>query len=516
MIVRMGASGTTRAEFHRSSARHRACDAAGPLRPGRDRRRHDQTGTCDMMDMQNSASQEAATGRYWKISPGENAWQWEECRRGNFIGVGWELFGDISRMSHDAFQARHEEILRSFPELRASPSWSPNAVAQLWTFAHISPGDVIVANRGTTGILGTGRVVGTYYFIPGQRNGHRLPVLWRDTPREVHEEGWRRTLLQLDERSFGELETLPPPAIAEPAAAYQAWSGELPPVENTVIAPSQPEYSLERCAEDTGFDSETLERWTRAIERKGQAILYGPPGTGKTFLAEHLARHLIGGGDGFARLVQLHPAYAYEDFVIGIRPKPRPDGGLDYPFVPGRFVQFCDEARRRSGRCVLILDEINRANLARVFGELMYLLEYRDAQVPLAGGTTFSIPGNVRIIGTMNTADRSIALVDHALRRRFAFLALRPRYDVLRRYHARAGSGFPVERLIAVLTRLNREINDPHYDIGIASFLRPDLAGQIEDIWRMEIEPYLEEYFFDRPGKSDEFRWEIIRGEITG
>src|SRR5690606_18203468 len=130
---------------------------------------------------------------------------------------------------------------------------------------------------------------------------------------------------------------------------------------NTVIAPSQPEYSLERCAEDTGFDSETLERWTRAIERKGQAILYGPPGTGKTFLAEHLARHLIGGGDGFARLVQLHPAYAYEDFVIGIRPKPRPDGGLDYPFVPGRFVQFCDEARRRSGRCVLILDEINRA-----------------------------------------------------------------------------------------------------------------------------------------------------------
>ena len=175
-------------------------------------------------------------------------------------------------------------------------------------------------------------------------------------------------------------------------------------------------------------------RWVRAIERKGQAIIYGPPGTGKTFIAEKLALHLIGGGDGFQEVVQFHPAYAYEDFVQGIRPKARPDGSLDYPVVPGRFLDFCDRSRSCQGRCVLVIDEINRANLSQVFGELMYLLEYRNREVPLASGGMFQIPENVRLIGTMNTADRSIALVDHALRRRFAFLALYPNYEVLSKF----------------------------------------------------------------------------------
>ncbi|MDX9956103.1 MAG: AAA family ATPase [Anaerolineae bacterium] len=274
-------------------------------------------------------------------------------------------------------------------------------------------------------------------------------------------------------------------------------------IENTV--PLQPEYLLVACAAETGFTEAELARWVRAIERKGQAILYGPPGTGKTYVAEHLARHLIGGGDGFSDLVQFHPAYAYEDFIQGLRPQARKDGGLDYPLVPGRFLEFCTQAAQRTGRCVLIIDEINRANLARVFGELMYLLEYRDSEIPLAGGRRFRIPENVRIIGTMNTADRSIALVDHALRRRFAFLALYPNYEVLRRYHEK--TGFPVESLIGKLKELNQHINDFHYQVGITFFLREDLTETLPDIWRMEIEPYLEEYFFDQPGNVDKFRW---------
>jgi 5-methylcytosine-specific restriction protein B len=161
---------------------------------------------------------------------------------------------------------------------------------------------------------------------------------------------------------------------------------------------------------------------------------------------------------------------------------------------------------------VLIIDEINRANLARVLGEMMYLLEYRDREVPLASGRSLRIPPNVRIIGTMNTADRSIALVDHALRRRFAFLALYPEYDILSRYHQ--GTGFDVEPLISVLRKLNRQIGDPHYEVGITFFLRKDLTEQIEDIWRMEIEPYLEEYFFDQRDKADAFRWEEVGREI--
>ena len=285
-------------------------------------------------------------------------------------------------------------------------------------------------------------------------------------------------------------------------------------LDELIFPPKPPIYTITQCAEDTGFDLATLEHWVRAIRRKRQAVLYGPPGTGKTYVAEHLAKHLIGGGDGFMDLVQFHPAYAYEDFIQGIRPQSDEDGGLKYPLVPGRFLEFCKRADSRQGTCVLIIDEINRANLSQVFGELMYLLEYREREIPLAGGGTLRIPGNVLIIGTMNTADRSIALVDHALRRRFAFLRLQPNHDVLRKYHQNRDTGFPVEGLIGVLRRLNNQISDPHYEVGISFFLRENLADEIEDIWKMEIEPYMDEYFFDRPEKADDFRWDKVVREI--
>ena len=263
--------------------------------------------------------------------------------------------------------------------------------------------------------------------------------------------------------------------------------------------------------EKTGFTEKELQRWLRAINRKGQAIIYGSPGTGKTFIAKELAGKLVG-KYGFTELVQFHPAYSYEDFMQGIRPQSK-DGKLTYPVVPGRFLEFCKKAEFCQDTCVLIIDEINRANLAQVFGELMYLLEYRNQEIPLAGGNRFRIPENVRIIGTMNTADRSIAQIDHALRRRFAFIELRPNYDVLIKYHL--NTSFAVMDLINVLKQLNQAINDKNYEIGISFFLTPNLREDIEDIWKMEIEPYLEEYFFNNLEKVDEFRWDKIEKQIT-
>ncbi len=273
-----------------------------------------------------------------------------------------------------------------------------------------------------------------------------------------------------------------------------------------------PEYTLESCSKDTFIPIEQLRRWIRTIERKKQAIFYGPPGTGKTFIAQHLTRHLIGGGAGFTDLIQFHPAYSYEDFIQGIRPLTSAAGALTYEMVQGRFLDFCRKAAAVEDTCVLIVDEINRANLSRVFGELMYLLEYRDAQIPLAGGRSFRVPPNVYLIGTMNTADRSIALVDHALRRRFAFLHLRPMYDTLQRFHE--GKSYPVASLIEVLREINNQIGDPHYEIGVSFFLRDDLAQQVEDVWRTEIEPYLEEYFFDQQDKVEGFRWESVHARL--
>ncbi|MGF1939428.1 MAG: McrB family protein [Nostoc sp. ChiQUE02] len=273
----------------------------------------------------------------------------------------------------------------------------------------------------------------------------------------------------------------------------------------------QPEYSLSQCALDTGIQEETLLNWLKAIERKQQAIFYGPPGTGKTYVAKKLAKYLTSRGSGFVNLIQFHPAYTYEDFVQGIRPQ-RIDGELDYPLVKGRFLNFCEEASRRQDVCVLIIDEINRANVARVFGELMYLLEYRGEKMPLAAGEMFSIPTNVQIFGTMNTADRSIALVDHAIRRRFAFIPLYPNYETLRRYHS--NTGFQVDKLIQILVKLNQAIGNRHNEVGISFFLLSDLADQIDSIWQLEIEPYLEEYFFDQPSKVDQFRWKEVKKQV--
>ena len=294
----------------------------------------------------------------------------------------------------------------------------------------------------------------------------------------------------------------------DPLAEIQAY---LVPDEPDGLA-LVPEYPLETMHEETFVPVDELKRWVASVERKRHLVLYGPPGTGKTFLAQRLARHLIGGGDGFVESVQFHPSYAYEDFVQGIRPKAGAEGELAYVLADGVFKRMCDRAASRRDRCVLVVDEINRANLSRVFGELMYLLEYRRDQIRLASGELFGIPENVRVIGTMNTADRSIALVDHALRRRFAFVRVGPNYDILRRFHD--NTGYDVEKLIEVLRALNAEIGDEDYLIGVSFFLTKELSENMEDIWRMEIEPYLEEYFFDRRERLDKFRWSHIKDRV--
>jgi 5-methylcytosine-specific restriction protein B len=316
----------------------------------------------------------------------------------------------------------------------------------------------------------------------------------------------------LDERALANLHILKAPFGTNFKVTAEEWAVIEPLITGTVAVGPRG-TTLKEVAAETGFPAQELQRWLNAIDRKGQGVLYGPPGTGKTYVAERLAKLLIGNSKGFHELVQFHPAYAYEDFIQGLRPVLTPKGGLDYRLVPGRFLEFCRKAERYTGTCVLILDEINRANLARVFGELMYLLEYRDQTVPLASGGELRIPKNVRLIGTMNTADRSIALVDHALRRRFAFIHLRPQYSVLEKYHHE--KGYDAAALVKLLRRLNQAIDDPHYEVGISFFLRPDLATHLEDIWRMEIEPYLEEYFFDQAAKAKQFLWEDLKKELA-
>ena len=145
----------------------------------------------------------------------------------------------------------------------------------------------------------------------------------------------------------------------------------------------------------------------------------------------------------------------------------------------------------------------------------MYLLEYREKEIPLAGGgNPFRIPENVYLIGTMNTADRSIALVDHALRRRFSFIRLKPEYDILR--SSLEKYNLPAESLITVLKQVNHAIDDPNYEVGISFFMKnqAELKRLLPSIWRSEIEPYLEEYFYDQPSKVESFRWQSLTKDL--
>ena len=247
-----------------------------------------------------------------------------------------------------------------------------------------------------------------------------------------------------------------------------------------------------------------LQKLRNLLEDERQIVLYGPPGTGKTFIALELAEFL-GGGPEQVKLVQFHPAYSYEDFFEGFRPREDPSTReVAFRLTPGPLRELADRARKPENRHLpffLVIDELNRANLAKVFGELYFLLEYRDRSVRLTySAKDFSLPPNLFIIGTMNTADRSIALVDSAMRRRFAFVELSPRTEptsgLLRRWlAAQERDSEPADLLDA----LNSRIADPDFKVGPAYLMKKgvyrDKQG-LDRTWETKILPLLEEHHY--------------------
>ncbi|SNQ46588.1 GTPase subunit of restriction endonuclease [Frankia canadensis] len=246
-------------------------------------------------------------------------------------------------------------------------------------------------------------------------------------------------------------------------------------------------------------DSDWLVETVDLLEEKRQLVLYGPPGTGKTYLAQEVARFVAEQTNGSHRLVQFHPSYAYEDFVEGFRPGLGADGTFRFAKEFGPLRRLVEDAAANpSGAYVLVIDEINRANLAKVFGELYFLLEYRNRMIELqySAGEEFRLPANVFVIGTMNTADRSIALVDAAMRRRFAWQPLFPGEppvaDMLRRWLAKHDLPAHVADL---LDALNAAIGDRDAAVGPSYLMNQRVASEagLARIWRTQILPLLEE-----------------------
>jgi 5-methylcytosine-specific restriction protein B len=240
------------------------------------------------------------------------------------------------------------------------------------------------------------------------------------------------------------------------------------------------------------------------LNEKRQIIFYGPPGTGKTFVAQALAEHIEAAG-GEWQLVQFHPTYSYEDFFEGYRPSKAEDGRtLQFDLRKGPLRLLAEKAAQNPQKpYLLVIDEINRGNIAKVFGELYFLLEYRDQPIRLqySPEETFELPENLFVIGTMNTADRSIALVDSALRRRFYFFGFLPQEppveDVLAAWLEEKGYGAGAASLLRALNdALHEALPDEEFAIGPSYFMPKDGPPQLEKIWRYSIKPLLEERLY--------------------
>jgi len=247
--------------------------------------------------------------------------------------------------------------------------------------------------------------------------------------------------------------------------------------------------------------NEWLADFVQLLNDSRQVVLYGPPGTGKTYLARRIAEHLV--GTERVRLVQFHPSYTYEDFFEGYRPSgDGRSGTVSLELRPGPLRALATEAREHPERAfVMIIDELNRANIAKVFGELYFLLEYRDDAVNVMyGDEPFTLPKNLYFICTMNTADRSIALLDAAMRRRFTFLELHPATEPTKSMLPEWLRQRELPSAAAdLMTRVNELIDDHDAHIGPSYFMHPDQSeARLRRVFRTQIEPLLRETFYDR------------------
>jgi 5-methylcytosine-specific restriction protein B len=268
------------------------------------------------------------------------------------------------------------------------------------------------------------------------------------------------------------------------------------------------------------LSEEFLQEAIDLLQERKQIVFYGPPGTGKTFIARALGRYLA---NTRFEVVQFHPSYSYEDFVWGYRPASG-GGGMSYELTPGPLKRIADRARTGGTPHVLVIDEINRGNLPRILGELLYLLEYRSDEVSLMyarpDDEPFTLPDNLLIIGTMNTADRSVGLIDAALRRRFHFIPLfpgqDPLVDTLRSWLA---TNKPEMMHVAdIVDAVNGKLLPrlgPHLQLGHSHFLREDLDDDVmAKVWKYDVMPFIQDQLFGHEDELAEFSLERILEEL--
>ena len=435
----------------------------------------------------------------WLVAPGEGARLWRDFRNGGIVAIGYDDLGDLGEYA--TRDAVHTALIGS----GAGENPTMHSLAA-WQFAHvIKAGDVLLAKEGRSKILGWGEVTGDYAYEPERAE-------YRNT-RQVE---WHpcRPAIQLDEPVAAKTLTSFTPYKTWLRGVFALIDDSAPPVVSVEPTP----YGMPDALSDLFLEEAQFRRMLDSLALRKNLILQGAPGVGKTFVARRLAWCLIGSKDAAAvEMVQFHQSYAYEDFVQGWRPTEA--GG--FTLRNGVFYEFCKRAAERPDTPhVFIIDEINRGNLSRIFGELLMLIEADkrgpEHSIVLTYGDSrerFHVPSNVHVLGMMNTADRSLAIVDYALRRRFAFETLEPAYGTrrFREYLLEAEVERDlVDRIDRNLSSLNEVISEdkdlgPGFRIGHSYFVPEETADEqwYQGIVDTQIAPLLREYWFDRPEQVD-------------
>lgn len=431
---------------------------------------------------------------YWIYSPGDNASMWDEFYKSGIMGIGWDDVTDLKGFSS-------KEEIKDFMKKVYDPSYSyKNNAHCLWQFANeIKVGDVIFVKKGMHKIIGKGIVTSDYIYDTSRSTyKHIRKVDWQNKGEWEHPgQAVMKTLTNISAY---------PDYVQKLLALFAEDTSEEVSEQKEI---KYPLYSKDDFLNEVYMDEDTYNTLTELLEAKYNVILQGAPGVGKTFAAKRLAYSIMGQKDtSRVAMVQFHQSYSYEDFIQGYRPSK--DG---FELENGTFYKFCKEAEEDNERpYFFIIDEINRGNLSKILGELMMLIEKdkRGEKIKLLySNEWFTVPQNVRIIGMMNTADRSLALMDYALRRRFAFFDFAPAFssEGFKNYLAEKNSQ-KLESLITAVESLNNTISSDEslgdgFRIGHSYFCTD---GEITDEWlksvvEYEVIPLIKEYWFDEPAK---------------
>ena len=442
------------------------------------------------------------TVRYWLYAPGRGACMWDEFYSRGIMGLAWGEIGDLTAYAHK--EDLKAQMLQTYPE----NGTQKNDIHALWQFANeMKPGDVVFVKKGRSEILGRGIVTGDYVFDPeGGHYPNCREVRWTSTGNwPIDERLAMKTLTEITDY---------PELLSRIEAFFEDSDDDVESEEPLVIFP---EYSARQFLDEVYMGEERYDAIAGLLRTKKNIILQGAPGVGKTYAAKRLAYSMMGVKDASrVMLIQFHQSYSYEDFIEGYRPC-----GAGFELVKGAFYSFCKKAADdEENAYFFIIDEINRGNLSKIFGELFMLIE-SDKRGPknklqlLYSRELFYVPRNVHIIGMMNTADRSLAMLDYALRRRFAFVELRPAFDSDGFRDYRAGLDNPrFEALVREVESLNRVIAEDEslgegFCIGHSYFCNMEADSctdaTLASIVDYELIPMLKEYWFDEPGKVREW-----------